>query len=109
MAISRILLSDLKAGRCSNKVEMRLLDPGKPVMLCLLILCSIYHLSMVSCTLSRVTTPGGLKILDASSEKSPTESVTNIVYREIFAALATSVSNANQNTTPHIDGINNQI
>ena len=56
-----------------------------------------------------VTTPGGLKILDASSEKSPTESVTNIVNREIFAALATSVSNANQNTTPHIDGINNQI
>ena len=25
MAISRILLSDLKVGRCSNKVEMRLL------------------------------------------------------------------------------------
>ncbi|CAN7083222.1 unnamed protein product [Brassica oleracea var. botrytis] len=25
MAISRILLSDLKAGRCSNNVEMRLL------------------------------------------------------------------------------------
>lgn len=29
MAISRILLSDLKAGRCSNKVEMRLLRSWK--------------------------------------------------------------------------------
>ncbi|KAF2618044.1 hypothetical protein F2Q68_00038284 [Brassica cretica] len=89
---------DRSAPRSSNEVYLH--SPALDVMNQMLLVSSVtvwicpfqlksMMLSSLQVQLLRVTTPGGLKILDKTVAISSPNGVTNIVYRYIFKDLGT--------------------
>ncbi|CAG7877134.1 unnamed protein product [Brassica rapa] len=97
MANSRVLLADLKAGRCSNVAEVRLLSQGQSIKQVALYLSRpVFSHGQLYVALSRVTTPEGLKILD-DSEGTPRKTLLLILSTERYSAISRPVSHLQPN------------